>query len=243
MTAQDQKSATTIQKWWLEIIITLLFLGVVLFATSGKFTWVMAWVYLAIVLLIKVENTVTIDASLMEERAQPKEGTKKWDIILAGFVAVVGPLITLIAAGLDARFGWSHKMGLTVLIVATIFVALGGLLVNWAMATNQFFSSTVRIQSDRNHTVSTQGPYQYVRHPGYVRAIIGIMMTPFMLESWMAFIPASAQAGQPLRSFCTILNLLNANGRHRFRYQISRIRTLFVQYLPNLLSTARLVDC
>jgi len=129
MTAQDKKSATIIQKWWLEIIVTLLFLGVILFTTSGKLTWVMAWVYLAIVLLIKVENVITIDANLMEERAQPKEGTKKWDIALASFVAVVGPLITLIVAGLDVRFGWSHKMTLTFLIVGTVFVTLGGLLV------------------------------------------------------------------------------------------------------------------
>jgi protein-S-isoprenylcysteine O-methyltransferase Ste14 len=190
MAIQDKKSATVIQKWWIEIIVTLLFLGVILFATSGKLTWLMAWVYLAMVLVIKVANALTIDSSLMEERAQPKEGTKKWDIFLASFVAVVGPVFTLILAGLDIRFGWSQGITLAFQIVGAVFVTLGGLLVNWAMAVNQFFSSTVRIQADRNHSVSTQGPYQYVRHPGYVGAIIGSIMTPLTLGSWVAFIPA-----------------------------------------------------
>jgi protein-S-isoprenylcysteine O-methyltransferase Ste14 len=190
MALQDKKSASVIQKWWIGIFVTLLFLGVILFVTSGKLTWLMAWFYLAIVLVIKVVNAITIESSLMEERAQPKEGTKKWDIFLASFVAVVGPISTLILAGLDIRFGWSHGITLGFQIVGIVFIILGGLLVNWAMAANQFFSSTVRIQSDRNHSVSTQGPYQYLRHPGYIGAIIGIMMTPLMLGSWVAFIPA-----------------------------------------------------
>jgi len=190
MATQDKKSAKVVQKWWIQIIVTLLFLGIILFATSGKLTWVMAWVYLAMVVVVKVENALTIDASLMDERAQPKEGTKKWDIFLASFVAVVGPLFTLILAGLDMRFGWSHGITLVFQIIGVVFVMLGGLLVNWAMAANQFFSSTVRIQSDRNHSVTTQGPYQYVRHPGYVGAIIGSIMTPLVLGSWVAFIPA-----------------------------------------------------
>lgn len=190
MATQNKRSATIVQKWWLEIIVTLFLLGAILFATSGKLTWIMAWVYLAIVLVIKVENAVTIDADLMEERTQPGEGTKKWDIVLASFVAVVGPVLTLILAGLDMRFGWSQGVTPAFQIAAAVFVTLGGLLVNWAMASNAFFSSTVRIQSDRNQSAVTQGPYRYVRHPGYVGAIIGIMMTPLMLGSWAAFIPA-----------------------------------------------------
>jgi protein-S-isoprenylcysteine O-methyltransferase Ste14 len=190
MTVKEQKSATVVRKWWLDILVTLLLLSVILFTTSGKLTWWIAWVYLAVVLVIKVENAVTIDASLMEERAQPKQGTKKWDIYLATFVAIVGPLLTLLLAGLDIRFGWSHGMALALQIVGIVSVILGGLLVNWAMAANQFFSSTVRIQTDRNHRVATQGPYQYLRHPGYVGAMLGSVMTPFMLGSWVAFIPA-----------------------------------------------------
>jgi len=190
MSTLNKTSTIVVQKWWIEIFITLLVLGVILFATSGNIMWLMAWIYLAIVLVIKVTNAITIDPSLMEERAQPKEGTKKWDIFLASFVALFGPILTLILAGLDIRFGWSHGIPLALNIIGALLVMLGGLLVNWAMASNHYFSSTVRIQSDRHQKVETQGPYKYLRHPGYVGAIIGSLMTPLMLGSWVAFIPA-----------------------------------------------------
>lgn len=195
MATPDKNSVIIVRKWWIEeVVVTLLLLGGILFATSGKLSWLMAWVYLAIVLAIKVQNSLTIDASLMAERAKPKEGTKKWDMFLASFVAVAGPLLVFILAGLDVRFGWSHGITPALQIAAAVLLVLGGLLVNWAMAANPFFSATVRIQSDRNHRVSTQGPYQYLRHPGYVGAVITNLMTPLMLGSWVAFIPAVAVA-------------------------------------------------
>ncbi len=58
------------------------------------------------------------------------------------------------------------------------------------MASNRFFSATVRIQKDRNHQVVTTGPYRYVRHPGYVGGIIAMLMTPLALGSWVALIPS-----------------------------------------------------
>jgi Putative protein-S-isoprenylcysteine methyltransferase len=63
----------------------------------------------------------------------------------------------------------------------------------WAMATNRFFSSDVRIQSDRGHHLITGGPYQYVRHPGYVGAVLMGLSAPLALGSWWsaaAILPA-----------------------------------------------------
>lgn len=190
MATQEKNSKVVITRWWLKLIITVFFLWGLLFASSGKIDWWMAWAYLFIVLIIKIINAMTIDSSLMDERSQPREGTKKWDIPLVGFVAVIGPVLTLIVAGLDVRFEWSHEMPFPLQIIGTVLVIFGGLIVNWAMATNRYFSSTVRIQTDRDHIVTTSGPYKYLRHPGYVGAIIGIVMTPFLLGSWPAFIPA-----------------------------------------------------
>ena len=39
------------------------------------------------------------------------------------------------------------------------------LFVLWAMASNRFFATTVRIQDERGHQVVDTGPYRYVRHP------------------------------------------------------------------------------
>jgi len=57
------------------------------------------------------------------------------------------------------------------------------------MASNAFFSEGVRIQEERGHVVATGGPYRYVRHPGYVGAMLAQLATPFLLGSPWAFVP------------------------------------------------------
>jgi len=99
-----------------------------------------------------------------------------------------------IMSALDVRFewlppfGWS-PMSLALHIGGGIFFALGWALLLWATASNAFFSTTVRIQEERGHTVQTGGPYQFVRHPGYVGGILYQLATPFLLGSWWALIP------------------------------------------------------
>jgi len=48
----------------------------------------------------------------------------------------------------------------------------------------------VRIQTDRGHTVVSNGPYHWVRHPGYVGALLTYLATPIWLDSRWAFLPA-----------------------------------------------------
>jgi protein-S-isoprenylcysteine O-methyltransferase Ste14 len=67
---------------------------------------------------------------------------------------------------------------------------LGNALVIWAMKVNAFFSNEVRIQSDRGQTVCDQGPYQFIRHPGYAGIIVYYLAMPIVLGSWLAMIPA-----------------------------------------------------
>jgi protein-S-isoprenylcysteine O-methyltransferase Ste14 len=62
--------------------------------------------------------------------------------------------------------------------------------VTWAMVTNRFFSSIVRIQRDRGHIVCDGGPYRWVRHPGYAGGALAALATPLALGSWWAFVPA-----------------------------------------------------
>jgi protein-S-isoprenylcysteine O-methyltransferase Ste14 len=56
----------------------------------------------------------------------------------------------------------------------------------WAMRVNRFFSSAVRIQSDRGQQVVSDGPYRFVRHPGYTAAVVMILANGVALGSWMA---------------------------------------------------------
>jgi len=53
---------------------------------------------------------------------------------------------------------------------------------------NAFFSSESRLQTDRQQTVTRSGPYRWVRHPGYLAAIILWPATGPMLESYWAIL-------------------------------------------------------
>jgi protein-S-isoprenylcysteine O-methyltransferase Ste14 len=58
------------------------------------------------------------------------------------------------------------------------------------MSSNPYFSTTVRIQAERNHAVTNSGPYSLVRHPGYLGAILFDFVAPLALASWWAYLPA-----------------------------------------------------
>jgi protein-S-isoprenylcysteine O-methyltransferase Ste14 len=62
------------------------------------------------------------------------------------------------------------------------------------MIANTYFSTAVRIQSDRGQTVCRTGPYRFVRHPGYVGFILQSFGTPILLGSTWALIPGVAAA-------------------------------------------------
>jgi protein-S-isoprenylcysteine O-methyltransferase Ste14 len=58
------------------------------------------------------------------------------------------------------------------------------------MGVNPFFEKTVRIQTERGHRVIDTGPYNFVRHPGYLGFFGWNLSAPMLLGSWWAFIPA-----------------------------------------------------
>jgi len=54
-----------------------------------------------------------------------------------------------------------------------------------------FFSSVVRIQTDRGHVVCDSGPYRFVRHPGYAGSIFALFGIVLALGSVWTLIPAA----------------------------------------------------
>ena len=153
------------------------------------------WMYVGATVCISAANLLAMDRSLIAERSHLQQGTPRWDIALSVFVALWGPLLVLVVSALDIRLRWSTLEHLGIQIPALLVFLLSSLLATWAMRVNRFFSATVRIQSDRGHTVVDTGPYRFVRHPGYTGAVIGILATPFLLGSFVALVPAAAVAG------------------------------------------------
>jgi protein-S-isoprenylcysteine O-methyltransferase Ste14 len=177
------------RKRMLQVVIQYIIIGLVLFLTSGKLDWIWAWTYMAVNVIILTINSQVISPELMAERGEIKENVEPWDRM----VALIGSIFTLaviILPGFDQRFGWSPPLAISLQITGLIFYALGMGLFTWSMASNPFFSASVRIQMDRDQTVASGGPYRYVRHPGYIGYIIAWMATALALGSLWTLIPA-----------------------------------------------------
>ncbi len=180
------------------VVVRFIFLGgmmlAALFLSAGTLDWWEGWTYFAASLgsmIVFRFYLISLDPGQVIERmeAPEQENVKKWDrpfVLLLGFL---GPLIAWIVAGLDVRFGWSPSLPIEVQIVALVVLILGILLFNWALITNRFFSSHVRIQSDRGHAVVSSGPYRIVRHPGYLGDALAWIAVPFLFSSYWVAIP------------------------------------------------------
>jgi len=83
---------------------------------------------------------------------------------------------------------WSLGLGILLFI-------LGNAISKWSMLSNTHFESIVRIQSERNHSVISNGPYRFVRHPGYLGFIIFYLSIPLIIGSKVAVYPVLVMVG------------------------------------------------
>ena len=180
------------------VVVRMLALAVVLllvlFLSAGTFAWPMAWVYVAITLVMTIGGRLLLlrrNPDLVAERAASakKQDAKAWDRVLMPLIAIYGPMLILVTAGLDRRFGWPPELPPWIEIAGMVLLVLATALGTWAMLANRFFSGVVRIQHDRGHTVVSEGPYRWVRHPGYAGGVVGDLAIPLMLGSAWALIP------------------------------------------------------
>jgi protein-S-isoprenylcysteine O-methyltransferase Ste14 len=180
-----------IRKRLLQIGFLVLIQAILLFASVGKWNWWNAWAYLVEYLVFLAFNAFILlgkHKELVEERSQIGEGAKGWDKII-GLITGMGGFSILILAGLDERLGWAGNIPLGIQAAAFVLLGLSYPLFTWAMVSNRFFSTIVRIQKDRGHVVQTGGPYRYLRHPGYASLLVSYLALPIALGSLWACIP------------------------------------------------------
>ena len=154
-----------------------------LFAAAGTVAIPGFWAYLAIFAVVMIVSFAALDPDLLRERMRP--GGKKPPLALRVFSLVL--FMHWIVAGLDrGRFHWSDNVPDWLQGVCLFTFAAGYALALWAMRVNRFFSSAIRIQTDRGQHVVTTGPYAFVRHPGYTAGILIIAASGPALGSWLA---------------------------------------------------------
>ncbi len=199
MTVENKASLPQgVLPWALQIIIMTIITSVILFLSAGRLSWAGGWAFLGMNVFTQLLSAIILiprQSDLLDERSQVRPGTKSWDRFFIPAITIFGTLAIIIVAGLDARFGWSAEILPVIWGLALAIALVSQLFVLWAMATNRFFATTVRIQEERGHQVVSSGPYRFVRHPGYAGSIIYTLLIPVVLGSWWTFIPALITIG------------------------------------------------
>jgi protein-S-isoprenylcysteine O-methyltransferase Ste14 len=168
---------------YLRAAALLVCAGGVLFASAGTFAITAFWAYLAILAVVFVAAFALLDRGLLQERMRPGGKPTPLGLRLLNLVLLAHWML----AGLDrGRLHWSDSVPPWLQTLGLIIIVAGYAFVFWAMSENRFFSSVVRIQSDRGHVVVNSGPYAFIRHPGYSAGILILAASGVALGSWLA---------------------------------------------------------
>ena len=178
-------------KFLIKTLFTTLFFSAILFLSAWKIDYIQGFIFLGTNLLTALMNFWTIrnDSDLMTERSKIGNGAKSWDKIILGFSGFIY-LTSVVIAGLDSgRFQWSPFFHWYIYAVGIILTIIGQVIFLTARKENKYFSSVVRIQTDRGQTVCETGIYKIVRHPGYLGMAISLVALPLLIGSLWSIIP------------------------------------------------------
>jgi protein-S-isoprenylcysteine O-methyltransferase Ste14 len=165
--------------------------GAIVFASAGRWDLPFVWGLMGILAVFCVALTATADRGMIRERVAPGPGNRDR---LTRPVGVALLLAHWILAGLDAgRFQWSLIPD-DVRLAGLLGYAAAMMFVFWAVSANPFYSTAVRVQTDRGHHTVAAGPYRFIRHPGYAGTLVGAAAGGLALGSWLAMIPLAVLA-------------------------------------------------
>jgi protein-S-isoprenylcysteine O-methyltransferase Ste14 len=186
---------TASPRHWIRVAAVYLLIPLLLLLCGGDFGWWQAWLYALMIFTAGIGGRVWAEQrhpGLLAERQNREnlQHAKAWDKVLAPLMAVSVSFPMVIVAGLDHRYGWSPDFPLSLVLIGFMLISLGYLFATWALAENRFFSSMVRIQTDRGHVVCDSGPYRFVRHPGYAGNIPALLGMVLALGTLWTLVPA-----------------------------------------------------
>ena len=166
------------------------------FGSAGRWDLPLAWVCLVVYAVFMVLTLFLMDPELRRERMNPAPGGIDRHIRQAMLPFMLGYWVV---AGLDIRWHGSEiiPQGWRLFGLAGLAASLG--LASWALTYNRFFSPVVRIQTERGHHLITGGPYQFIRHPGYLGVAGSALCGAIALGSWWALLPAAGVGAVVLR--------------------------------------------
>ena len=187
------------RRWYIRMVgyIVMVLLGVqlVIMGMAGRWDYWQGWMFgginLVLILIPLLWFRGGMDMALARERMHPGPGRPRWDkIIMILYLLAYGAVIVL--GSLDAgRLRFSPALPIRWCVGICLVYGMTIVFMFWAKGVNPWFSSVVRIQTDRGQRVVEEGPYRYVRHPGYVGGILSSWATALVLGSLLALVPAA----------------------------------------------------
>jgi protein-S-isoprenylcysteine O-methyltransferase Ste14 len=167
--------------------LTVALIAATLFASAGRMDLPFLWSYVAVRFAVCLVSLWMLDPGLQMERESP--GTGGRDRNLPGIAGLL-IFVHLLCAGLDVgRYHWSDTVPAQMQIAGLIGLIGSHSLTLWAMRANRYFSPVVRIQDDRGHGLVCDGPYRWVRHPGYFATLVWLTASGFVLGSYLSMVP------------------------------------------------------
>ncbi len=196
-TVSGEMAQTVSPRQWIRLVVAYLLIPIILLICGGDLGWWQAWLYSLLIVAAGIGGRIWAEQrhpGLMAERQNIEnvKNAKSWDKVLAPLMAASVGFPVVIVAGLDHRFNWSPEFPLWLIVIGFILISFGYAFATWALAENKFFSSVVRIQTERGHVVCDSGPYRFVRHPGYAGNIPPLLGIVLALGSVWTLIPAVA---------------------------------------------------
>lgn len=165
-----------------------------IFFPAGGFGYPQGWAFFSVLLAAAAVHLSLLarDPGLERERSSPGKGVKTWDSFLAPAAQWSVYAAIFVSAAERGYRGDAGDFLTAAAVPGLLFYAAGNALFLYAMASNRFFSSISRIQSERGHFPQDGGPYRWVRHPGYAGACLQLAGIPAALGSAVGAVPALA---------------------------------------------------
>ena len=179
-----------IGRWAIAVSI---FGSAILFLADRTDPWL--WIYVAMFGLVSLYAMFSMDEDLLRERFNPPSpGADRLSLRAVRLIA----LAHLIVGIADNRYGWTH-VAAPLRAIGIAGFTLCFFVIARAARANRFFSSVVRIQTERGHRVVETGPYATIRHPGYAAMLPLVQFSALAMGSWLAFVAAFVYSALVLR--------------------------------------------
>lgn len=187
-TTTGQKFSKTTKIYFLRTFLSISISCLLFFLGAGTWNIPRGWIYFIISAIVVLISNIIIainNPGLLDQRSRIRKGTKGWDKLWLFTVMLLFIYGMPFIAGYDiGRLG--NQIGGASLYIGLISFLISACIASWAMSVNKFFESSVRIQEDRGHYVISDGPYRFVRHPGYAGMIFWAIGFPLAVGSMMA---------------------------------------------------------